>query len=109
MDVAQRRAVLAEARRVLRPAAVARFVVMDAAPERRRDRALTSIYNACYARWNPIWMALARGYAPHCRPIRLDGLLADAGFAVTGRRRAHVTAFPVAVYEAQAGGATWAN
>jgi ubiquinone/menaquinone biosynthesis C-methylase UbiE len=106
MDVRERRAVLAEARRVLRPRAPARFVVMDAVPERRRDRVLTSIYNGGYARWNPIWMALARGYAPHCRPVRLSELLEDSGFSVTDRRRARVTAFPVAIYHATSGGPT---
>jgi hypothetical protein len=75
-------------------------------PERLHDRVLTSLYNACYARWNPLWMALARGYAPHCRPVRLAELLEGAGFAVTGRARARVTAFPVAIYQAQAGGGT---
>lgn len=102
LDVPARRAILAEARRVLRPAAPARFVVMDAEPPRAHDRMLTAAYNAGYARWNPIWKALFAGYAPHCRPVRLAPLLEQAGFRIAERDRAYVTVFPVAVWSCHA-------
>ncbi len=97
-DVPKRRALLREARRVLAPGGEARFVVMDAAPEGRADRALTALYNAGYGRWNPVWKALLDGYAPHCRPVRLGELLREEGFGVLEKRTSHVTAFPVAIW-----------
>lgn len=97
-DVEKRRATLREAWRLLKPGGVGCFVVMDAAPRRRFDRALAAGYNALYARWNPIWMALFDGYAPHCRPVRLRELLDEVGFTVTRREQARVTCFPVAIY-----------
>jgi ubiquinone/menaquinone biosynthesis C-methylase UbiE len=96
-----RRLALAEAHRALTPGGAARFVVMDAEAPRAADRALSALYAAGYARWNPLWMALFDGYAPHCRPVRLAALLEEAGLEITGRDRAHVTAFPVAIFEAR--------
>lgn len=96
-----RREALAEARRALGPAGTVHFVVMDAEAPRAGDRVLSALYAAGYARWNPVWMALCDGYAPHCRPVRLAALLEEAGLEVTGRDRAHVTAFPVAIFAAR--------
>lgn len=98
LDVPKRRAILREAHRVMRAGASGSFLVMDAAPRGRLDRALSALYNAGYARWNPVWMALFDGYAPHCRPVRLHELLEEAGFTVLRKDRAYVTAFPVAIY-----------
>lgn len=98
LDVPKRRAILREAYRVMRAGASGSFLVMDAAPRGRIDRALSALYNAGYARWNPVWMALFDGYAPHCRPVRLHELLEEAGFTVLRKDRAYVTAFPVAIY-----------
>jgi len=100
LAVDDRRRALAEAHRALAPGGAAWFVVMDAEAPRAADRALAALYATGYARWNPLWMALFDGYAPHCRPVRLAGLLEETGLEITGRDRAHVTAFPVAIFEA---------
>jgi ubiquinone/menaquinone biosynthesis C-methylase UbiE len=101
LAVSERRRALAEARRALAPHGTARFVVMDAEATRVSDRVLAALYAAGYERWNPLWMALCDGYAPHCRPVRLAGLLDELDLEVTRRDRAHVTAFPVAIFEAR--------
>jgi ubiquinone/menaquinone biosynthesis C-methylase UbiE len=93
--------VLRESRRVARPGATAHWVVMDAAPRRALDRALSALYNAGYQRWNPIWMTLFRGYAPHCRPIDLAPDLEAAGWHVEEKTRSYVSLFPVAIFRAR--------
>jgi ubiquinone/menaquinone biosynthesis C-methylase UbiE len=90
--------VLRESRRVARPGATAHWVVMDAAPRRTFDRALSGVYNAGYRRWNPVWMKLFRGYAPHCRPIDLAPDLEAAGWHVEEKSRSYVSVFPVAIF-----------
>lgn len=95
---AKRRAILAEAKRLLDPGGTAIFAVMDGAAVRRRDRLLSGFYSACYGRWNPLWKALFNGYAPHCRPICMKDLFEGAGLSVIRRDRAYVLCFPVAIY-----------
>ncbi len=97
-DLDKRLATLGEARRLLRSGGVGCFVVMDGVPAGTLDRVMARLYNAGYARWNPIWKALFAGYAPHCRPICLAESLRASGFTERRRLRAHIAGFPVAIF-----------
>ena len=99
LPLPRRRAVLVEARRLLKPSdGMASFVVMDGEATAWHRQALASVYNCGYGNWNPIWMRLFQGYAPHCRPIHLRELLRDTGFRIVRHERSYVAMFPVAIY-----------
>ncbi|MBX9625414.1 MAG: methyltransferase domain-containing protein [Gemmataceae bacterium] len=81
-------AVLAEARRVLKPGGRLAVVSMSVVPPGEHTSALEKTY---------VWMHRHFPHLVDCRPIDAPALVAAAGFRVAAREELHIWTMPVAV------------
>jgi len=98
LSIEKRNSVLNEMKRLLKPDGVICICVMDIDVKNNFDNFLNDIYNFGYGRWNKIWQFFFKGYAPHCRPIRIMDNIKTENFEIINKQSSYVLVFPVSIY-----------